>query len=90
MLSDYKETVPENSFTFLHSHCSHVTDMLITFRQNHTSQALKMHAYMHCPSILTTFSMFSASAGSCMKKWLTITTPTTLLSNTRHYTVDTL
>ena len=40
VLSDYKETVPEKINKFLHRHCSHVTDLLIKFRQPH----IKMHA----------------------------------------------
>ena len=48
----------KNFFKFLHSHCSHVTDMLITFRQNHISQALLKCMHVHCPSILTKFSKF--------------------------------
>ena len=42
---------------FLHSHCSHVTDPLITFCQNHISQALLKCMHVHCRSILTKFSM---------------------------------
>ena len=43
VLSDYNETVPEN-LLFLHNHCSHVTDMVITFCQKtHISGCFKMH-----------------------------------------------
>ena len=45
----------------LHSHCGHATDMQIKFHQNHTSQALLKCMHVHCPSILTKFSMCSAS-----------------------------
>ena len=46
VLSDCKETVSEKNVKFLQSHCSHVTDMLITFRQNHIFQAFLKNACM--------------------------------------------
>ena len=49
VLSDYKETVPENYYKCLHSHCSHVTDMLIECLQNYISQALLKCMHVHCP-----------------------------------------
>ena len=42
----------------LHSHCSHVIDMLIKFHQNHISQALLKCMHVHCLSILTKFCTF--------------------------------
>ena len=37
VLSDYKGSVLEKNLNVLHSHCNHVTDMLVTFRQSHVS-----------------------------------------------------
>ena len=47
VLSDYKETGPEKKIKFYHNHCSHVTDMLIKFRQKSIYQALLkcMHVF---------------------------------------------
>ena len=54
VLSDYKESVHE--FSFPHSHCSHVTDMLVKFRQNDIPLGLLKCKHMCCPSMFTKFS----------------------------------
>ena len=45
VLSDYKETISEKRFKFLHSHCNNVTDMLIKSRQNHIPLLKCKHVY---------------------------------------------
>ena len=40
VLSDYKETVPEKTLKFRHSHCNQISDMLIKCRQTQISLAL--------------------------------------------------
>ena len=58
---------------FLHSHCSHITDMLIKFRQKSISQPLLKCIHVYCPSIFTKLS--TRFCIRCKIKWLKITTP---------------
>ena len=44
------------NINYKHCHCSHVTDMLMTFRQKSLSQALLKCMHVYCPSILTKLS----------------------------------
>ena len=89
VLSDYKETVPENFFNFLQSHCSHVTDMLIKYRQNCIPLVLLKCNQMRRPSMLTTIPCLSASARSRQQKIAKCHYANYTLPNMRHDAADT-